>query len=181
MCRRLPDGLGLIRSAAGINGVGGTLIHLFKYRGWEILAEILALRILSSEWSTARFWNADLLIPVPISRVRRRERGYNQSERLAGELSGLVGLPVGSDLLVRKRWRRSQVGLPHRFRQENVRGAFAVATGAEERIAGRRIMIVDDVITTGATLSACFDVLQSAGVGTVSCVSFGRADVADGY
>jgi ComF family protein len=180
-CRRNPDGPEPIRSAVRLTGIGGKLIHLFKYRGRKQLAEMLALEIVSAPWSTAGFWDVDRLVPVPASRVRLRERGYNQSVRLADALSRLVGVPCESGALLRRAWHRSQVGLPPRLRRENVRGAFAVPEGARARVAGLRVMIVDDVITTGATVRACCEALRGAGAAAVSCVSFGRAESTDDF
>ncbi len=177
MCPRLPEGLGRIRSASLVDGVGGKIVHLFKYRGWRALSALLAMRIVSSPWSDRDFWDADVLLPVPISNVRYRERGYNQSELLARDLSDLVGVPVGSNLLRSVSWKRPQVGLTVGERFSNVLGTFVLAEGAKEKLNGRNIIIVDDVITTGATVYACFEAVRKGGARRVSCLSFGRSEV----
>jgi ComF family protein len=158
-----------------MEGVGGKLVHLYKYQGWKALANVLALNIVASRWSDREFWDTDLLLPVPISLVRRRERGYNQSEILAEEISGLLGIPVGKGILERVSWNRPQVGLPYADRLRNVFNAFRVPDNVGDRLTGRRVILVDDVITTGATIHACYQALVKGGAGRVSCVSFGRA------
>jgi len=175
-CHGLPEDFGLIRSASLMEGVGGKLVHLYKYQGWKTLAGVLALNIVSSRWSDREFWDADLLLPVPISLVRRRERGYNQSEILAEEISALVGIPVGRGFLERVSWKRPQVGLSYEDRLRNVFNAFHVPDNMKDRLTGGRVIIVDDVITTGATIHACYQALVKGRVGKVSCVSFGRAE-----
>ena len=178
MCGRLPERLSRMRSSSWMRGVGGQLIRLFKYEGWKALAVPLVLKMASSRWFDRVFWDADLLVPVPIARARRRERGYNQSALLAEELSGLVGIPVGREVLQRRAWSRPQVGLSYRKRVSNVKGAFEVRRRGAGRISGLRIILIDDVITTGATTSACCEALLAAGARSVSSASFGRADSA---
>ena len=177
MCHRLPIGLDLVRSAAIMDCNSGRLVHRFKYQGWHSLASYLALKVLSARWSNREFWDVDLLVPVPISRTRRRERGYNQSEFLAGELSCRLGIPAAMNILKRVSWERPQVGLTYRERQANVQGAFAVRDGCRDVVSGRRIMLVDDVITTGATLGACSNALRNCGALRISAVSFGRTGI----
>jgi ComF family protein len=103
----------------------------------------------------------DLVLPVPLHPARERERGYNQSARLAGALAEHVGAPVLDRALVRARPTRAQSRLGPRRRRENVADAFRVAQPWAVR--GRRVRLVDDVITTGATLEACLSVLREAG------------------
>jgi ComF family protein len=181
MCLRLPGDLGFLRSASLLSGIGGRLIHLFKYRGWKALSSLLAMEIVASPWSDGAFWDVDLLLPVPISSVRYRERGYNQSELLARELSDLVGIPMEKDLLRRVSWKRPQVGLTFRERLSNVLEAFALSDEAKKKLNGKRVIIVDDVITTGATVYACYQAIRKGGTSQVSCLSFGRADVDINY
>lgn len=176
MCERLPVGLGRMRSATMMDAVSETIVHRFKYQGWKDLADFMVMKILSSPWSDRDFWDGDLLVPVPVSRVRRRERGYNQSELLADRISETIGIPSSSRALERVEWRRPQVGLPFGERLENVRNAFSVPVRSMNSIAGKRIILVDDVVTTGATVSACSRALTKGGAKRVSCVSFGRVD-----
>ena len=110
------------------------------------------------------------LIPIPLGARRARERGYNQSERLAASLSRLTGAPMRTDLLQRVRETRTQTALTPEARQANLEGAFRSA-GAE----GLAVVLVDDVFTTGATLVAAGAALHAAGAAQVDGVTFARA------
>jgi len=111
---------------------------------------------------------ADVMIPVPLHRERQQQRGYNHAYLLAEVCAAHVGIPLRNDILVRHRATPAQVGLNYDERRQNVAGAFlctsAFATGA---LAGRTILLVDDVSTTGATLEACASALYAAGAHTV--------------
>jgi competence protein ComFC len=115
---------------------------------------------------------ADCIIPVPLSGQRRRLRGYNQSELLAKELSHLTGLPLERRALIRRRHTRAQATLTGDARWQNVWQSFragkAVPTGG--------ILLIDDVVTTGATLDACARVLLSEGADAVFALTFARED-----
>ena len=111
-----------------------------------------------------------LLVPVPLDSARRRARGYNQAEELAGVLAREWGRPLSTDLAHTRR-TRPQVGLDRRARRENVRGAFAWR-GAS--LAGRPIVLVDDVMTTGATAEACAVALKAAGAASVGLLAVAR-------
>jgi ComF family protein len=115
------------------------------------------------------------LVPVPLSATRERERGYNQSERLARALAARWSLPVWDDVLVRERHTRSQARLTPGERLRNVAGAFRAPGGAERRLSGAHLLLVDDVVTTAATLNACAAALMHGGARIVSYVTFGRA------
>ena len=117
---------------------------------------------------------AELLTPVPIAGRRQRERGYNQAGLLARDLGALSGLPV-IDALTRRRFDGPQAGAAtadQRWRR--VQGSFAVRR--PEAVRGRRVLLVDDVATTGATLDACARELLAAGAESVSAITFGRED-----
>jgi ComF family protein len=116
-----------------------------------------------------------LLVPVPLAASRQRQRGYNQSECLARALAPLWKLPVRVDVLVRTRSTETQTRLTPDERLRNVHSAFsapAVASGALRRA---HVVLVDDVVTTAATLNSCAAVLHEAGARIVSYVTFGRA------
>jgi ComF family protein len=121
-----------------------------------------------------------IIVPVPLHSSRRRERGYNQSELLAlGLARKLKSIAAAAtprvlrDGLCRKRATPPQTGLTVAARRENVRGAFEVARA--EQIHGRRIIVVDDVMTTGATVSACARALKRAGAAHVTAITLARA------
>ncbi|CAO3376816.1 ComF family protein [Azospirillum argentinense] len=118
--------------------------------------------------------DADLLAPVPLHRLRLFRRRYNQAALLAQAAGRQAGRPVIPDLLVRRRSTPSQGGLDRSGRRRNVKGAFAVRPGLESRVAGKRIVLVDDVLTTGATLSECARVLLRAGAERVDALTLAR-------
>ena len=107
--------------------------------------------------------SADLIVPVPLHPSRVAERGYNQSTLLADVLSPAVGVPMVEEVLVRQKATLPQVTLGRLERQQNVRGAFA----CRGDVAGQRIVLIDDVCTTGATLEACAAALRSRGAASV--------------
>jgi ComF family protein len=113
---------------------------------------------------------ADLIVPVPLHPKRQAERGYNQSALLARELSRQVGLPVAPAELVRTVRTRPQVGLNRDERRANIAGAFRCAG----KVTDLRIVLVDDVCTTGATLEACAAELRSAGAAHVVGLTVAR-------
>jgi len=115
----------------------------------------------------------DGLVPVPLHPTRRRERGFDQAERLAAAVSQATGVPLRSGLLVRTRYTTPQIGLSPRERRENVKGAFDLRYPLPRE--GLRILLVDDVYTTGSTLEECARTLQKAGAGAVYAVTVTRA------
>lgn len=161
--------------AFGYDDALQTLIHLLKYREHRRLGPRLALAVhgaLGSELPWSRY---DCLVPIPLHWNKRRQRGYNQSLVLARGLSRLAGLPVDSSLVVRQRWTRSQTGLTRAKRWANVAGSFRAATGAE----GKRVLLVDDVLTTGATASDCARALKAGGCREVGVIAVATPLAAD--
>lgn len=116
-----------------------------------------------------------LLVPVPLAASRQRQRGYNQSECLARALAPLWKVPVRVDLLIRSRSTETQTRLTPDERVQNVHGAFLSAQAARSAVRGTHVVLVDDVVTTAATLNACAAVLHDAGARIISYVTFGRA------
>jgi ComF family protein len=139
-----------------------------KYQGeWARVALLAPLLGQACE----EFLALDSLVPVPLHPSREKQRGFNQTEKLASALSSEIAVPVEMPL-VRARKTSPQVRLDAEGRRGNVAGAFALASGA--RVEGRRLALVDDVITTGATLGACAQVLMAAGAAEVSVVTVAR-------
>jgi ComF family protein len=114
---------------------------------------------------------ADVLIPVPLHRSRLWKRRFNQSAILARWLSAATAVPLELYALRRVSAMVSQVGLSRAERHRNVAVAFGIAPGAAARIKGKRVVLIDDVITTGATLDACARVLKDAGAAEVDCLA----------
>ncbi len=142
-------------------------MHLIKYRGWKNVGERLGRDLgMALEASGTRAM-VDIAVPVPLHRVKERERGFNQSAVLCRGISAVTGIPVEAKALARTRYTPSQTTLTASERRHNVAGAFAVRRRARATIAGRRCLLVDDVLTTGATVQACAGALKSAGAASV--------------
>jgi ComF family protein len=114
-----------------------------------------------------------MVVPVPLHPTRRRERGFNQSLILAKELASLRGLAIDDGVLRRDVPTPTQTRLKKRQRRANIAGAFSV--GNVEAIRDKRVLLVDDVYTTGSTLNECSKVLVEAGAASVECVAYARA------
>lgn len=117
---------------------------------------------------------ADLLVPVPLHRFRLMARRYNQSALLARAIAAETGLPCAADLLLRTRRTRSQGRMTRDERERNVRGAFAVRDGRRAALRGRRAVLIDDVLTTGATAAACTAALLRACAAAVDVLTLAR-------
>lgn len=157
-CRN-PSALDGLRAACSFEGIVRQAIHDLKYRQSRFLAPVAA-DLLARSLAT-RPLQADLLIPVPLAGARRRERGYNQSELIVDHLAAAVGVPSAPGGLERVRETPPQVGRSAAERRLNVRDAFGCPDPSA--VAGRRVVLVDDVATTGATLRACAEPLKAAG------------------
>ena len=180
---RVPSGLPVPAPLAGLWIAGFHIhpldhaIHALKYRGKRRLAEPLGLLLAETYRREARFrLPPDALLPVPLHKRRVAERGYNQSALLARVVSRELGLPLVEDALTRARDTPQQVGLSGGQRRKNVAGAFVCQSG-HPLIAGRRLVLLDDVCTTGATMTACAEALLAAGAREVwglalACPSF---------
>ena len=167
-CHDLPPSLAAVRSAAAYDGWLRRAIIAFKYEGEPDRADHLGglLRPV-----VADLHPVDVLVPVPLHPRRLRERGYNQATLLARTVGAGLSLPV-REALDRTRATDQQARLGAADRWANVRGAFAA--GGEVDVTGLRVALVDDVLTTGATLGACADVLAAAGAARVVAVTLAR-------
>jgi ComF family protein len=166
------DVLAGVRAAAYYEGPLRNAIHRLKYNSQVGLAAPLAL-LLAECWRNYGL-AADGLVAVPLARQRQRERGYNQSVLLAQPLAEHIGAPLLAGELLRVRHTPAQAGAHWAERWQNVAGAFEVAPGQAARIVGRRLMLVDDVCTTGATVAACATALLAAGAAQVWAVALAR-------
>jgi ComF family protein len=138
-------------------------VQRLKYSQERHLVDPLAALLL--ECLAARPLAVDAVVPVPLDDRRARSRGYNQAALLAAPVATTLAVPLAPGWLRRTRPTRPQVGLTARDRRANVRGAFACPEPAA--VAGRRLLVVDDVMTTGATLEACAEALVAAGAAGV--------------
>jgi len=169
-CRHSPREIESIRSAVIFEGPLRQAIHHLKYSGRSSLAEPLG-RFLTECWIASPL-PADLIVPVPLHEARLRERGYNQSTLLARQLARTSELPLAEEALKRVRATTPQVTLNAIEREANVRGAFEARA---DLVIGRRILLVDDVCTTGATLEACSRALKQGGATSVWGLTLARA------
>ena len=154
------------------DGAVQRLQHRLKYGNRPRLGLPLG-RLIGRGYRAAGFPVPDLVVPVPLHRLRRYERGYNQSTFLAHGAAASLGADFQEDVLARRRATRSQTRLSRRRRWQNVEGAFAVVT--PEAVAGRRLLLIDDVLTTGATLAAAAVALRQAGAASVHAATLALA------
>lgn len=149
------------------------VIYDMKYCNRPLTAVAMG-RQLARECSVGGFFDGiDVIIPVPLTRRRQHGRGYNQSERLAQGISEVTGLPVVADAVRRTRFNGSQTSLDRRSRAANVEGAFSLRRA--DAVSGRHVLVVDDVVTSGATAIACAEAACAAGDVRISVLSLAVA------
>jgi ComF family protein len=168
-CRRLSPALGTIRAACAYEGAARTAVLTLKFRSGRYLAPLMG-DFLRAEVAR-RPLTAEVVVPVPIAPDRLRQRGFNQAALLAREVAAAVGGVVVEDALARTE-RPAQQTLAATERLRNLSGALTCA--GTRAICDRRVLLVDDVVTTGATLSACAEVLRHAGARRISALAFAR-------
>ncbi|MBI5565636.1 MAG: ComF family protein [Chloroflexi bacterium] len=168
-CRAQPLQIESIHSVVIFQGKVREAIHRFKYERLSGLADPLG-DLLADGWR-AQHLTADWLVPVPLHAARQRERGYNQAELLARRLSQRVNVPCAAAAINRTRLTAVQMTLDAAQRKANVAGAFA---SADARLQGARVVVIDDVCTTGATLDACAAALLALGAASVVGLTVAR-------
>jgi ComF family protein len=174
LCPHLPPTLQWGRSAVWATDAGPQrLLHAFKYDGWPSLDEVLAEWMAPLGPPPVPACRRGVLVPVPMAASKRRERGYCQTSRLAEALGRRWHWPVRSDLLAKTRATEAQAQLHAAERQTNIQGCFAPRPDA--RFRRWHVLLVDDVVTTGATLAECANALAGAGADSISFITFGRA------
>jgi competence protein ComFC len=176
LCRRKAFAFQQARSFGWYDGALREVIHCLKYDGFRPLAGTLAAH-LGSAIARLEQKEFDLILPVPLHRKRERRRGFNQSALLAQHLAKRTGLPFGRKDCVRVRDTRPQTGLRAAERRKNVSGAFEVPD--EKSVEDRRVLLIDDVLTTGATANACASALVAAGAAGVWVATLARVHRAD--
>lgn len=168
-CDRDPPAFARVHSPFVHGGPVAQAIHRLKYRGRREVARSLAPLLASS--CAATLASVDAIVPIPLHRERRRERGYDQALLLAGALASISRRPLRPGLLVRQRHTGQQVGLDRFARERNLEGAF----WADPAAGGLALALVDDVVTTGATSRAAATALARAGAKHVVVVALARA------
>lgn len=155
-------------SLMNYDDMGRKIISDFKYHNRRDNADFLAEEIINRCQLQFKLMEGDVLVPVPLHFWKKRVRGFNQSEVLAKKLGELTGIPVGKDMLIRVKNTKPQKSLEHNQRTRNLRNAFKI-----KRIAKglKRVILVDDIYTTGSTIDACARVLKSAGIEKVFFIS----------
>ncbi len=158
------------------------LLHLFKYDRIEPIAQRLGALLASRVLRIPHLPPSLLVVPVPLHASRRRTRGFNQAELLARSLANALrrrpqlSLQLAPGALARHRATESQAGLSPRQRRDNLRGAFSISgRQAQSTVAGRHILLVDDIYTTGATARACSQALMRAGAASIHVATVARA------
>ncbi|HEY8174332.1 MAG TPA: double zinc ribbon domain-containing protein [Gemmatimonadaceae bacterium] len=175
-CDLLPPYVRAVRSVCWIHrGTGPPIVHALKYGGWHAIAREMAERMSRLAWPLDVYEERAAVLPVPLAQSRERERGFNQSERLARALAERWRIPARCDVLERARATRTQTRLTPEERLANVSGAFRVCEAQRQTVRNAHVVLVDDVVTTAATLNACAAALVAGGARIVSYVTFGRA------
>lgn len=168
-CRKAPPHYDQALAAGLFEGPLREAIHIYKYRPLRSLGKYL------SHWMAGQVRMTvplDVAMPVPLHKKRLRLRGFNQSLLLAHGVSERFMIPLNYDNLIRSRDTRPQVELSGSERAENVRGAFSLLRPAE--VCEKKILLIDDVFTTGATMNECAKVLKDAGAATVTVLTLAR-------
>jgi ComF family protein len=167
-----PPPYGRARAAVRFDETARVLVHAFKYGDRLDLAPLLGRWMANAGRELTR--EADLLVPVPLHWRRQWARRFNQSALLADVIAKASGLRVSHGALKRLKATAQQVGLARTERAANVQGAFGVRPGARSEVEGARLVLVDDVLTSGATTEACTRALLRAGAASVDVLVFAR-------
>ena len=171
-CATWPDCIAFARSACLLHPPADRIVHQLKYRGWKALAAPMANRMTRIDLPGT---HDDLVVvPVPTTKLRLRERGYNQAALLAGEYARLSNRRCAA-WLDRGSARGSQTTLQPAERAANVAGSFTLTAQAFHEIGGAHVLLIDDVLTTGATAVECGRTLAAAGAASISILTFCRA------
>lgn len=165
-----PPRFDAARAVAIHDGVAREVVSRFKYG--ERLDLVRAMGRMMAASGAEMLSSADILLPVPMHRLRLFRRRYNQAALLANEIGRITGKSVLVDALERIKRTPQQVGLNRNERRANLAGAFRVSESARARLAGRHVVVIDDVRTTGSTLNACAHILRKAGAARIDALTF---------
>lgn len=152
------------------------VIHLLKYRGMKTLGILLGRELGKKITTDPSFSGADYLVPIPLHKLKQRERGYNQSEYICKGVLAASGIPVHDSIIHRKKYTQSQTKLNLQERIDNVGDAFEVNQRFKFLVPGKSFILIDDVITTGSTINACAKELVSLNARKVFAASVALAE-----
>lgn len=169
-CLQDAPGFDWARAAVLYDDLGRKMVMQLKYSGAAAVVPAMTQMMVGALAGTS----ADLIIPVPLHRRRMLKRRFNQSQLLAADLARRIDVPLDTFSLAKHKATESQGGLNKKARFKNVQASFAVSTDRRSFVAGKSIMVVDDVLTTGATASACAKALKKAGAKSVGIVTYAR-------
>lgn len=172
LCRANFYAFDRARSFAAYDDALSEAIVLLKYEEVTQLGDWFAKRLAGIVAGAPEEWRVDVVVPVPLHRERQRERGYNQAELVARPLAKRLKLKLDTGILIRTKPRPAQLVLSRSEHWKSVRGAFATRDGAQ--VDNRRVLLVDDVLTTGATFDACARALKKAGAAAVLGLTVAR-------
>ena len=172
-CHEWPAQLLFARTACLMHPPADRIVHQLKYRGWRVLAREMA-QPMAHALTREQIRNINVVTPVPTTRARLRERGYNQAELIARAVAELAQLDCVL-LLERTASKSTQTTLQPAARGANVAGAFELRSDALDRVANSHVLLIDDVMTTGATMLECTRTLLEAGARAVSVLTYARA------
>lgn len=173
-CLGWPDTLTAARYAYSLERPADDLVHALKYEGWRELGCFMGGSMVRLDLPDHASRGRSVVVPIPTTGRRLVERGYNQARLLADHFAAGLRLPV-LDALVRHATARSQTSLTPDQRRDNVRGAFGPAGPMPNAVSGAHVLLVDDVLTTGATAGEAATVLATMGASSVTLVAFARA------
>src|SRR2546423_6211301 len=174
-CELLPPFVRAVRSGCWMPvDPASTIVHALKYDASSAVADAMATRMSRLSWPRDVIEERAALIPIPLAPARKRQRGYNQSALIAHALGRHWQVPSWENVVVRSRETSSQTRLTPEQRLDNVAGSFFVKREHRDDLRGKHVVLVDDVVTTAATLNTCAKALYAAGARIISCGPFGR-------
>jgi ComF family protein len=150
------------------------IIHSLKYNQRFLVGYFLGKELGNALKPVILNWNIDIIVPIPLHHLKKAERGYNQSFYIAKGLSVVTKLPINNRIIKRKKFTQSQTTMNLKERQENINGAFTIKS--KNKLSGKNILLIDDVITTGATTSECGKILLQHGANKVYAASVAIAN-----
>lgn len=168
-CKKEKSYFEMSRSAVFYEGVARDLVHKFKYKGYEYLKHFFAKLLIELAKGIPEIFSCQWVIPVPLHRVKKILRGYNQAELLASVYCKSLKKNLLRDVLIRKKFTKQQSSLNREERFKNIEGAFILKSA--EAIKGKDVLLIDDVQTTSATLNQCAKVLKRGGCKRVYCLT----------